>query len=77
MEHTPCGCELRIQEVDGHLDTQSFKFCPLHAAAPALLEALEVLYLASVGVKLFRTIETLTALSTASEDARAAIEAAK
>ncbi len=43
MEHTPkpCGCELRIQEVDGHLDTQSFKFCPLHAAAPALLEALE------------------------------------
>lgn len=42
-KYTPedCGCELTIQEVDGHLDTQAFRFCTVHAAAPALLSALE------------------------------------
>ncbi len=41
-ERETCGCELSIQEVDGHLDWQAFKFCPMHKAAPNLLEALEL-----------------------------------
>ena len=71
MQHK-CGCELSIQEVDGHLDTQAFKFCPMHKAAPALLSALE-----AINDEMAPTTLGTNTLSMLFRQARAAILAAK
>lgn len=47
------------------------------AASPDLLKALELMILASEGVKMSRTVETMTALVTASKQAQNVIIAIK
>ena len=37
-----CGCAVKTEGSPGMVEAVGIDFCPLHAAAPALLEALEL-----------------------------------
>ncbi len=52
-KHTPCTCAVETLENGGrgtpYSQKQFIRFCPLHGAAPAMLEALEAVQLGHIG----------------------------